>query len=157
MKLLDKLKPTNNKEETGDKKEKQLLPVKKEDNPILKIHMPNTEKDVYAELGRTQIRRVYNDDIGARLLIIIDEATELLQPTGVKSEAGKEEDGLKQEISMIVQSITQLGRAAGVHVALAMQRNDKAILNGVIQNNALSLSTKVLVRRLCEKSETKAT
>lgn len=154
MKLLDRLKQTNNKEKTGDKKEKQLLPVKKEDNPILKIHMPNTEKDVYAELGRTQIRRVYNDDIGARLLIIIDEATELLQPTGVKSEAGKEEDGLKQEISMIIQSITQLGRAAGVHVALAMQRNDKSILGGIIQNNALSLSTKVLVRRLCKKSET---
>lgn len=119
----------------------------KSDERELKIHMPGAPDDTYTIVGPDQIKRVYDDAIGARLMIIVDEVCELLMPTGVKSESGKQEDALKQEISMIIQSITQLGRSAGIHCCLATQRNDTTILSGIIQNNSLSLDTKVLVRR----------
>lgn len=113
----------------------------------LKIHMPDAPEGVYVEIGKDQIKRKYEDEVGARLLIVVDEVAELLQPSGVKSEAGKEEDAIKQEISMIIQSITQLGRSAGIHMVLATQRNDAKIIPGVVQNNSLSLDTKLTVRR----------
>lgn len=109
----------------------------------LEIHMPNAPENTYVPLSKYQINRKYEDEVGARLVIIIDEVAELLQPSGVKTEAGKEEDALKQEIVGLIQSITQLGRSGGIHCILATQRNDASIIPGVIQSNDLSVDTKV--------------
>ena len=120
---------------------------KSRNQEYIKIHMPNAPEGVYSIVGRDQIKRNYEDSVGARLVIIVDEVAELLQPTGTKNEAGKQEDALKQEISMIIQSITQLGRSAGVHCVLCTQRNDANLISGIIQNNSLFIDTKVLVKR----------
>lgn len=117
------------------------------EKPVLKIHMPNAPEGKMTVVGTDQIKRVYEDAIGARLLIIVDEMAELMQPSGVKTEQGKQLDALKQEIGMIIQSLTQLGRSGGVHMVLATQRNDVTFIPGVVQNNSLALDTKVLVRR----------
>lgn len=133
-----------------DLQQKAEKPSKTEENvkkPELKIHMPGAAEESYTIVGPSQINRIYEDGVGARLVIIADEIAELLQPTGTKNEAGKQEDALKQEISMIIQSITQLGRSAGVHCVLCTQRNDANLISGIIQNNSLFIDTKVLVKR----------
>lgn len=58
------------------------------------------------------------------------------------TEAGKEQDALKGEASMIIGSIARLGRAAGVHLVIATQRPDAKILAG--ETKALEVSTPVL-------------
>lgn len=103
--------------------------------------------DDFVPLGPGQINRVYLDDIGPRLLIVADECAELLEPSGVKTTEGKEEDALKAEIVGLMKSITQLGRSSGMHMILCTQRNDCSILPGVIQNNPVSLETLVRIRR----------
>lgn len=133
-----------------DLQQKAEKPSKTEENvkkPELKIHMPGANEESYTIVGPSQINRICEDGVGARLVIVVDEVAELLQPTGTKNEAGKQEDALKQEISMIIQSITQLGRSAGVHCVLCTQRNDANLISGIIQNNSLDINTKVLVRR----------
>lgn len=133
-----------------DLQQKAEKPSKAEENvekPELKIHMPGSNEESYTIVGPSQVNRIYEDGVGARLVIIADEIAELLQPTGTKNEAGKQEDALKQEISMIIQSITQLGRSAGVHCVLCTQRNDANLISGIIQNNSLFIDTKVLVKR----------
>ena len=42
-----------------------------------------------------------------------------------KPREGKEDDAVKGEIQMIVGSIARLGRAAGVHMAVATQRPER--------------------------------
>ena len=114
---------------------------------ILYVHMPNSPEGIFTPVGFDQIKIKYEDEVGARLFIIVDEVAELLQQSGLKSEAGKAEDAIKQEIQMLIQSITQLGRSAGINMVLATQRNDTSIINGIIQNNSLDLNTKLLVKR----------
>ena len=111
--------------------------------PALEVKFPGGTD--FVKINKNVIKRVYDDDLGGPLLIIVDEVAELLMKTKVKSEEGKEEDALKSEIESIIQSITQLGRSAGIHCLLATQRNDSSIISGVIQNNCLSIDTKVLV------------
>lgn len=72
---------------------------------------------------------------GQALLVMVDELGELLSPSGVKTDEGKEEDKLKGEASMILGSIARLGRAAGVHLVLATQRPDATILSGETKAN----------------------
>lgn len=129
------------------KPDKPKAVAKSEEKPELKIHMPGATDGSYTIIGPSQINRICEDGVGARLVIVVDEVAELLQPTGTKNEAGKQEDALKQEISMIIQSITQLGRSAGVHCVLCTQRNDANLISGIIQNNSLFIDTKVLVKR----------
>lgn len=111
--------------------------------PILEVKLPGGSD--FIKINKNVIKRVYDDDLGGPLLIIIDEAAELLMRTKVKSEEGKEEDALKSEIESIIQSITQLGRSAGIHCLICTQRNDSSIISGVIQNNCVSTDTKVFV------------
>lgn len=89
----------------------------------------------WININKHQVKRIYRDDLGGALLLILDEVAELLTMTGVRSEAGKEEDALRSECISLIQSITQLGRSAGIHMVLATQRNDAKIIPGVIQNN----------------------
>ena len=119
--------------------------VETKDLKTIEILMPGGTE--FVPLSKYQIKRVYADDLGGALLIIVDEVAELLLPSGVKTEAGKEEDAMKQECVNLIQSITQLGRAAGIHMVLCTQRNDAKIIPGVIQNNPLNLNTKLRVLR----------
>lgn len=121
--------------------------TKAEEKPRLEVHIPGAPDGVFVPVGKCQIRRKYEKERGPRLLIIIDEAAELLMPSKVKTEAGKNEDALKQEIVSIIMSLTQLGRSAGVHVVVCTQRNDASIIPGVIQSNSLSLDTPLRVMR----------
>lgn len=72
---------------------------------------------------------------GQALLIMIDEAGELLSPTGAKTEEAKEADELKGEAKMIIGSIARLGRAAGVHLVIATQRPDAELIPGETRDN----------------------
>lgn len=107
----------------------------------LEIKMPGAEG--YVPISRFQVKKKYKDDIGPRLVIVLDEVAELFQPSGVKTEEGKNEDAMKAEIQMITQSITQLGRSAGVHMVLATQRNGSKIINSTIQSNCIAPDTDV--------------
>jgi DNA helicase HerA-like ATPase len=119
-------------------------PEKKGSGPrIVNVKLPGGSD--FIQINKNVVKRVYEDDLGGPLLIIVDEAAELLMKTKVKSEEGKEEDALKSEIESIIQSITQLGRSAGIHCLVCTQRNDSSIISGVIQNNCLASDTKVLV------------
>lgn len=111
----------------------------------LEVKLPGCNE--FVPLGKAQYNRIYSDDIGPRLLIIADECAELLEPGGVKTTEGKEEDALKAEIVGLMKSITQLGRSSGIHMVLATQRNDASIIPGVIQNNPVSVDTKIRVLR----------
>lgn len=107
----------------------------------LEIKMPGAEG--YVPISRFQIKKKYKDDIGPRLVIVLDEVAELFQPSGVKTEEGKNEDAMKAEIQMITQSITQLGRSSGIHMVLATQRNGAKIINSTIQSNCIAPDTDV--------------
>jgi hypothetical protein len=130
--------------------EEKLTPAKtkevKEKVKTVEIKLPGS--DTFVPMSRFMYKRVYRDSLSPdRLLIICDEVAELLMPSGLKTAEGKEEDVMKQNCIANIQSLTQLGRAAGVHVLLASQRNDSSIIPGFIQNNSLSLDTPVLVKR----------
>ena len=119
------------------------MKTEKEDD--IQIQMPGCE--AWIPVNKNQVKRVFSDDLGGSLLLILDEVAELLTPCGNKSEAGREEDEMKSECVMLIQSITQLGRSAGIHMLLATQRNDTKIIPGVIQNNPVSIDTKIRVLR----------
>lgn len=72
---------------------------------------------------------------GTALMIMIDEAGELLSQSGVKTDEGKAEDELKGEVQMILGSIARLGRAAGVHLLIATQRPDATLIPGETRDN----------------------
>lgn len=114
-----------------DLKEGKAMEEKKQTK--IEIQLPG--QDEWIQINKNQVKRRYADDLGGALLIVVDEVAELLTPNGGKSEAAKEEDELKNECVMLIQSITQLGRSAGIHMLLATQRNDAKIIPGVIQNN----------------------
>jgi hypothetical protein len=69
------------------------------------------------------------------LMVMIDEAGELLSPTGAKTDEAKEADELKGEAIMIIGSIARLGRASGVHLVVATQRPDAKLIPGEIRDN----------------------
>lgn len=127
------------KKKTGDKANKSAK------QQGLEVKLPGMAD--FKPIGPSQINRIYSDNIGPRLLIVADECAELLEPSGVKTTEGKEEDSLKQEIVGLMKSITQLGRSSGMHMILCTQRNDASIIPGVIQNNPLSLDTSIRVKR----------
>ena len=88
---------------------------KKQIGPMVKL--PGMQD--FQPIGPWQIKRIYSDDIGPRCLCLLDEVAELVEKTGIATQEGKEEDAIKQEIIMLVKSITQLGRSSGMHCILA--------------------------------------
>ncbi|MEE3344228.1 MAG: hypothetical protein VZS44_09080 [Bacilli bacterium] len=96
-------------------------------------------------VNKNCVDKCYTDAM-PRLLIVVDEIAELTQKSGIKTTEGKAEDALKDEIMSNIQSITQLGRSAGMHMILCTQRNDATVISGLIQNNPLSLDTMVVVK-----------
>ena len=77
-------------------------------------------------INKNCVDKCYTDEM-PRLLIVVDEIAELTGKSGIKTEDGKREDALKDEIISNIQSITQLGRSSGIHCILCTQRNDAAI------------------------------
>ena len=96
-------------------------------------------------VNKNSVDKCYTDSM-PRLLIVVDEIAELTQKSGIKTAEGKAEDQSKDEIISNIQSLTQLGRSAGLHCILCTQRNDATVIPGIIQNNPLSLDTLVEVR-----------
>lgn len=109
MKLLGKKAKNVEAPDVAQKNERKQLGVE--------IRMPGCEN--FVPIGPWQVKRVYSDDIGPRCLCVLDEVAELIEPSGIKSQEGKEEDAIKQEIVSLVKSITQLGRSSGMHCILA--------------------------------------
>lgn len=90
----------------------------------------------YAELEQLGLNNFLDlPEKGQALMVMVDEAGELLGSSGVKTEEGKEEDALKGEAAMIIGSIARLGRAAGVHLVIATQRPDATLISGETKAN----------------------
>lgn len=76
----------------------------------------------------------YNEKTGAglpRIIVACDEIAEVLDKTGLE----KEEKVLVGQIESKLSTIARLGRAFGIHLALATQRPSSDILKGEIKNN----------------------
>lgn len=110
--------------------------------PELEIQL---DGENWIPVNKNCVDKCYTDSM-PRLLIVVDEIAELTQKSGIKTNEGKMEDSLKDEIISNIQSITQLGRSAGIHCILCTQRNDASVIPGIIQNNPLSLDTLVEVK-----------
>lgn len=90
----------------------------------------------YAEMEQLGVNNFLDlPEKGQALLVMVDEAGELLSPSGVKTDEGKAQDELKGEAAMILGSIARLGRAAGVHLVIATQRPDAKIISGETKAN----------------------
>ena len=126
-----------------------LNDVGKDAKSKIEVKLPELEICLDGEnwipVNKNCVDKCYTDEM-PRLLIVVDEIAELTGKSGIKTTEGKAEDALKDEILSNIQSITQLGRSAGIHMILCTQRNDATILPGVIQNNPLSLDTLVEVK-----------
>ncbi len=81
---------------------------------------------LFAREGQPKLRR---------MMLVIDEVAELLDRSGGKSDEAKEQDAMRDECSAIVDSIARLGRAMGVHMLYATQRNDAKLISGQTRNN----------------------
>ena len=86
--------------------------------PELEICLDNEH---WIPVNKHCVDKVYSDSM-PRLLIVCDEIAELTGKSGIKTTDGKAEDALKDEIISNIQSITQLGRSAGIHCILCTQR-----------------------------------
>jgi hypothetical protein len=72
------------------------------------------------------------------LLVVIDEAADLLVQVKGRGEAQREQAGLQQEAARLIAQLARKGRSAGVHLIVAIQRPDTAQLGeqgGVLRNN----------------------
>ena len=75
-------------------------------------------------------------------LLMIDETYALLAPEKIKNDEGKLRDEMHAQITLLIGSIARLGRAAGVHLMLATQRPDAAVLPG--ETKPLDIRTPIL-------------
>lgn len=72
------------------------------------------------------------------VLVVIDEAADLLVAVKGKSEAQREYAALQQEAARLIAQLARKGRSAGIHLILAIQRPDTAQLGdngGALRNN----------------------
>ena len=75
---------------------------------------------------------------GPAILVMVDEAGQLLDMSGSKAgDAAKAEGDLKAEAQSIIGQIARLGRAAGVHLAIATQRPDAKMIPGELKENLM--------------------
>lgn len=95
------------------------------------------------ELGVNNYQDLPNAPYG--LIFIIDEISQLLALSGIKTNEGKAEDVLRNEAAMILLDISRLGRAAGIHLVLVSQRPNANILNPEVKAN---MSTKIVMGRV---------
>lgn len=88
-----------------------------------------------AKRGTNHIDRLPVDERPRRVLVVIDEAVELLKKSTAGTDAAKEANALKGRAGDAIGSLLRLGRAAGLHVLLGAQRADRTVLDGEFQNN----------------------
>jgi S-DNA-T family DNA segregation ATPase FtsK/SpoIIIE len=72
------------------------------------------------------------------VLVVIDEAADLLVAVKGRSEAQREYGGLQQEAASLIAQLARKGRSAGIHMIIAIQRPDTAQLGdqgGALRNN----------------------
>lgn len=69
------------------------------------------------------------------VMLVIDELAELVSMSGIKTREAKEEDEMRGACLKMIEVIARMGRAAGVHLVLATQRPDAAILPGAAKIN----------------------
>jgi hypothetical protein len=72
------------------------------------------------------------------LLVVIDEAADLLQPVKGRSAPEREYAALQQEAARLITQLARKGRSAGIHLIVAIQRPDTAQLGeqgGALRNN----------------------
>lgn len=67
---------------------------------------------------------------GQAIMVMIDESAELFGEVPGKSDEAKDLNELKDECKALTQSITQLGRAAGVYMVIASQRSNVDSVGG---------------------------
>jgi hypothetical protein len=74
----------------------------------------------------------------APILLVVDEAADLLVPVKGKGEPQREVAALKHEAATLIAQLTRKGRSAGIHLIVAIQRPDTAQLGdggGALRNN----------------------
>lgn len=91
-----------------------------------------TRKQKFYEAECSNIQE-YNEKVGSlsRVIFACDEIAQILDKTGVS----KEHKEKIQVVESYLATISQLGRAFGIHLILATQRPDANILNGQIKAN----------------------
>ena len=72
------------------------------------------------------------------VLVVIDEAADLLVQVKGRSEPQREHAGLQQEAARLIAQLARKGRSAGIHLIVAIQRPDTVQLGdqgGALRNN----------------------
>lgn len=88
---------------------------------ITKVHAElNRRYNIMKETGATNFRDL-PESIPA-WMIMIDEAYPLLSSTGSKTDEGKAEDSLREEMKHQLADIARLGHDAGIHLVMSTQR-----------------------------------
>jgi hypothetical protein len=88
------------------------------------------------KMGYNDFKSIPNH--GPAIMVMIDEAGQLLDMSGGKgSDTAKAEQELKGEAQSIIGQIARLGRAAGVHLAIATQRPDAKMIPGELKENLM--------------------
>lgn len=96
----------------------------------------NEMMDRYKEMEGIGVNNVMDmADPPYCILLMVDEATMFLGASGSKTDEGKAEDAMKGEAADLVGKILRLGRAAGIHMLIAMQRPDATVLRGEFKAN----------------------
>jgi hypothetical protein len=98
--------------------------------------MEKAKVNSYEKLPGTSLRSI---------MLMIDEAAMLLGSSGVKTDAGVEEDRLRHESQEMIGALLRLGRAAGIHVVIGAQRPDAYIIDSDMRAN---LDVRITVGRV---------
>lgn len=131
-----------------DVKRVELKPYAKYDDVVMGIGTNLEDGVEICRYARDEMMRRYEEmeELGVNhflqlpeppfaLMLMIDEAYMFLAPEGVKTDEGKERDNLHGEATTILGEIARLGRAAGVHMVMATQRPDAAVIKGELKAN----------------------
>lgn len=131
-----------------DVKRVELKPYAKYDDVVMGIGTNLEDGVEICRYARDEMMRRYEEmeELGVNhfldlpnppfaLMLMIDEAYMFLAPEGVKTDEGKERDQLHGEATTILGEIARLGRAAGVHMVMATQRPDAAVIKGELKAN----------------------
>lgn len=78
------------------------------------------------------------------IMFLVDGVYALLAKSGAKSYDAIAEDKLKEEALVLLIKISQLGRAAGIHLVLASQRPSADVIPSILKNN---MTTKIFMGR----------